>query len=170
MSGGSGPGGPDAPGGNWEPGGGQGQTWSAQPSAQPGLPVPYGTSPEPGYGSYGQYGQHGHGQYGYGSPSAPWYGVPAGDPPPSYLAWSIVTTAVGVLVCFFLAMPAGIVSIVLAAQVQGKWLRGDQEGAIRASRNARIWAIVSTALNGLVLMFYVIYFVIFGVSLYQASH
>jgi Interferon-induced transmembrane protein len=66
--------------------------------------------------------------YGYGQPTAP--------PPPNYLVWAILTT---ILCC----LPAGIVSIVYAAQVNSKWAQGDVAGAQRASQNARTWAIVS---------------------------
>jgi hypothetical protein len=60
------------------------------------------------------------------------------DPPPNYLAWSIVTT---ILCC----LPFGIVSIVYAAQVNSKWQSGDVEGARLASKNAKTWAWVAFA-------------------------
>jgi hypothetical protein len=82
---------------------------------------------EDGYGS--QYGQP-PGYSGHG------VGLPQGKPPPSYLPWAIVTT---ILCC----LPAGVVSIVYAAQVNGKWMAGDAEGAWRSSKNAKTWAIVS---------------------------
>jgi hypothetical protein len=78
----------------------------------------------------------GPGGYGY----AP--GPPPFPKPTSYLPWAIAAT---VLCC----LPAGIPSIVFAAQVDGKWARGDWDGALRSSRNARTWAIVS-AVVGLV--------------------
>ncbi|TDC76862.1 CD225/dispanin family protein [Actinomadura sp. 7K507] len=66
----------------------------------------------------------------------------AGNPPPNHLVWSILTT-------IFCCLPAGIVSIVFAAQVNGKWKAGDQAGAMKASSNAKTWAIVS-AIAGVV--------------------
>jgi hypothetical protein len=55
---------------------------------------------------------------------------------PNYLVWSILTT-------LFCCLPAGIVSIVFAAQVNSKLAAGDYAGAMQASKNAKIWAIVS---------------------------
>ena len=63
-------------------------------------------------------------------------GPPAGQPPPNYLVWAILCT----LLC---CMPAGIVSIVYAAQVNSKWQRGDVYGAQESSRKAKTWAWVS---------------------------
>jgi hypothetical protein len=70
-------------------------------------------------------------------------GPPPGPKPSNYLPWAIATT----LLC---CLPAGIVSIVFAAQVDGKWNSGDYAGAQASSQKARTWAIVS-AVVGLVL-------------------
>jgi hypothetical protein len=71
--------------------------------------------PGPGYGGFG--------------PSAP---------PSNYLAWAILST-------IFCCLPAGIVAIVFAAQVNGKWMAGDVQGALSSSRNAKIWTIISAS-------------------------
>ena len=84
-------------------------------------PSPYGGSANSPYGT-------------------PYGGQPASPPPPSNLVWGILTT---VMCC----MPFGIVSIVYAAQVNGKWASGDTEGAYRASAQARQWAIWSAAIG-----------------------
>lgn len=57
---------------------------------------------------------------------------------PNHLVWAIAAT-------IFCCLPAGIVAIVYAAQVNGMLDAGDYIGARRASRNAKIWAIVSMA-------------------------
>ena len=57
-------------------------------------------------------------------------------PPNNHLALAIITT---ILCC----LPAGIVSIVYATQVNSKWQAGDYQGAIRASKNAQTWWIVA---------------------------
>lgn len=81
---------------------------------------------------------------------------PAGsEPPPSNLVWAILTT---VLCC---PVP-GIVSIVFAAQVNGKWASGDYAGAQESSRKARLWAIIA-AVAGLVLA--VIYVALFAAGI-----
>jgi hypothetical protein len=73
----------------------------------------------------------------YGTPQAIGYGyAPAGPAPNNYLAFAILTT-----VCC--CLPAGIVSIVKASQVNSRWQAGDQAGAEEASRQARQWAIIS---------------------------
>ena len=65
--------------------------------------------------------------------------IPAGAPPPhvpNYLVQAILVTV-------FCCLPFGIVSIVHAAQVNGKVEAGDIEGARRSSANAKTWAWVS---------------------------
>ncbi len=64
---------------------------------------------------------------------------------PNHLVWSILTT-------LFCCLPLGIVSIVFAAQVDGKRAAGDLPGAHRASHQAKMWAIYS-AITGPVLIF-----------------
>ena len=59
---------------------------------------------------------------------------------PTNLVWAILAT-------LFCCLPAGIVSIVYAAQVNGKLTAGDLEGALRASNSAKTWALISVALG-----------------------
>lgn len=54
-------------------------------------------------------------------------------PPANYLVFAILVT-------IFCCQVFGIVSIVFAAQVNSKWNAGDIEGAINASKNAKLWA------------------------------
>jgi len=56
-------------------------------------------------------------------------------PPPNYLVFAIIVT-------IFCCQILGIVSIVFAAQVNSKWNAGDFEGALDASKNAKLWALV----------------------------
>lgn len=60
--------------------------------------------------------------------------------PSNYLVLAIFST----LCC---CVPTGIVAIVFAAQVDGKWAAGDTGGAFQASDNARLWSIVSIVLG-----------------------
>ena len=53
---------------------------------------------------------------------------------PNHLVWAILST-------LFCCLPLGIVSIVFAAQVDGKRAAGDLAGAQEASRKALNWAI-----------------------------
>jgi Interferon-induced transmembrane protein/zinc-ribbon domain len=57
-------------------------------------------------------------------------------PVPNYLAPAILTT-------LFCCLPFGIVSIVYAAQVNGKLAAGDRAGALQSSQNAKTWAWLS---------------------------
>ena len=57
-------------------------------------------------------------------------------PPPNYLIFAILTT-------IFCCQILGIVSIVYAAQVNSRWNSGDAQGAMDASRNAKLWAWVA---------------------------
>ncbi len=54
-------------------------------------------------------------------------------PPPNYLVFAILTT-------IFCCQILGIVSIVFAAQVNSRWNSGDVQGALDASKNAKLWA------------------------------
>ena len=72
-------------------------------------------------------------------PPAPPQRQPAGARPgdvPNYLVQAILVT-------IFCCLPFGIVAIVFAAQVNGKLERGDHEGALRASKTAKLWSWVS---------------------------
>jgi hypothetical protein len=84
----------------------------------------------------------------------PSYG-PTTAPPPNYLAWAVVAT-----VLFFL--PLGVVSIVFASQVNGKYAAADFAGAQEASRKARTWALWST-LVGVVLYVVLVVLAVLGV-------
>jgi len=54
-------------------------------------------------------------------------------PPSNYLVFAILTT-------IFCCQILGIVSIVFAALVNSRWNSGDFQGALDASRNAKLWA------------------------------
>lgn len=97
---------------------------------------------------------------GYGQPPAGYgdQGGSGGSPPPNYLVWAIVTT---VLCC----LPLGVVSIVYAAQVNGKWSSGDHQGAQESSQKAKQWAIWSAIAGLIVAVLYVIFIVVVGVSM-----
>ena len=112
---------------------------------------PYGNPPgynQQGYGGPGGYGapQGGYQQPGYGAPGGG-YGAPPSVP--NYLIWSILST-------LFCCLPAGIVAIVYASQVDGKLRSGDYEGAVQSSNNAKTWTMVSAGLGLVVGIIYLI--------------
>ena len=61
-------------------------------------------------------------------------------PPPNYLVFAILAT-------LFCGKIFGIVAIVFAAQVNSKWDAGDYEGALNASKNAKLWSWISFAVG-----------------------
>lgn len=60
--------------------------------------------------------------------------------PRSYLVFAILAT-------IFCCVPAGIVSIVYASKVEKKYRARDYTGAMRASRSAKTWLILSIVLG-----------------------
>lgn len=71
---------------------------------------------------------------------------------PNQLVWAILST-------LFCCLPLGIVSIVYAAQVDGKRAAGDIAGAREASRKAGLWALWSAVSLPILV---VVWFVFFG--------
>ena len=69
-----------------------------------------------------------------------------------------------ILCTLFCCLPAGIVSIVYAAQVNSKLAVGDRMGAIQSSENAKKWAWVSFGVGMAVLLIYIVIIVAAGVS------
>ena len=90
---------------------------------------------------------------GYGS-----YRAPGTYPAqiPNYLVPAILVT-------LFCCVPFGIISIVYAAQVNGKVALGDIEGALRTSRSAKKWAWISFGVGLVITVGWIIYF-IFGAT------
>ena len=72
-----------------------------------------------------------------------------GSPPPNNLVWAILVT-------LFCCLPFGIVSIVYAAQVNGKWQAGDVAGAQESSRKARQWATYSVIAGLVIIVVYIL--------------
>lgn len=74
---------------------------------------------------------------------------------PNNLVWSILTT-------LFCCLPAGIVSIVYAAQVNGKLAAGDIAGAQDSAAKAKKWAIWLAIAWAVLVVLYVLFFVVLG--------
>ena len=110
----------------------------------------------PSYGAYSAPQYHTAPQYS----RPPQYSTPAERPPmpPTYLAWSIVVT----LLC---CLVGGIVAIVYSSQVSSRYIAGDYEGAEYASRQARIWIIVSACVGLLASIAYILWVVFFTTSM-----
>lgn len=78
--------------------------------------------------------------------------------PQNYLVFAILTT---VLCC----LPAGVVSIVYAAKVNGLYAEGKYDEAESASKNAKTWAIVSAVLALIVFVIYIV----FGAAMFASG-
>ena len=87
---------------------------------------------------------------GYGS-----YRAPGSHPTriPNYLVQAILVT-------LFCCVPFGIISIVYAAQVNGKVALGDIEGALRTSRSAKKWAWISFGVGLVITVGWIIYVIV----------
>jgi len=73
--------------------------------------------------------------------------LPPGATVPNYLVFAILATV-------FCCLPTGIAAIVYAAQVNGKLQVGDLAGAQAASKNAKLWCLISLGLGlGLILLY-----------------
>jgi len=73
--------------------------------------------------------------------------LPPGTTVPNYLVFAILATV-------FCCLPTGIAAIVYAAQVNGKLQAGDLAGAQGASKNAKLWCLISLGLGlGLILLY-----------------
>jgi hypothetical protein len=109
-------------------------------------PGGYGAPQEPGFG----YGQQ------PGPPQPPFPGgypayYPGGFGPPvqqipNYLTLNIVLLIVSILMCGLFALPSGITGVVFSNKVRSRQLTGDIQGALSASKIAKIMAIVTAAI------------------------
>jgi hypothetical protein len=110
--------------------------------------------------------QPGPGQPQYGGGGQP---PPPGAPPqygnpqawPGAAAPAIQTYLVpAILVTLFCFLPTGIAAIVFASQVNSKRSVGDYAGAMHASKQARLWTIVSLVVG----LAFILLFIIIGVA------
>ncbi|HJS36325.1 MAG TPA: CD225/dispanin family protein [Pseudoxanthomonas sp.] len=74
---------------------------------------------------------------------------------PNHLVWAILST-------LFCCLPLGIVSIVFAAQVNGKLAVGDMAGAQEASDKAKKWAMWSAIAGVSLVVLYIIFIFAMG--------
>lgn len=96
-------------------------------------------------------------------------GIANHDKVPNYLVWSIIVTVISVFTMNLLALPAGIVAIVFSTQVDSKLKIGDYDGAVKSSKNAKIWNWVATGLEilSVIVIILLLTLVIIGYSQYQ---
>ena len=66
--------------------------------------------------------------------------------PSNHLVLAILSTVFGFLCCSGINLPFGIVAIVFASQVNGKYASGDFQGALSSAKQAKIWGLISMGL------------------------
>ena len=76
--------------------------------------------------------------------------------PGNHLVLAILSTVLGFLCCSGINLPFGIVAIVFASQVNGKYAAGDFQGAISSAKQAKIWGWISM---GLVILGFVLHLI-----------
>ena len=92
-------------------------------------------------------------------PAGPAASTPAGAAPvQTYLIPAILVT-------FCCCMPAGIVAIIFAAQVNGKLAAGDMAGALDYAKKAKMWCLIGA---GAGLIFSAIYLAMMGLGMINA--
>jgi Interferon-induced transmembrane protein len=92
-----------------------------------------------------------------GAAAAPRYG--AWQPrPPDYRSWVIAAIAGGMLFSLLIGMPLGLIAQRNSRRVRSRSESGDYDGAARASRSARSWAIASLVFDVLGLLLLIVLF------------
>lgn len=79
--------------------------------------------------------------------------------PDNYLVWAILST-------IFCCLPTGIASIIYASKVNEAYARGEYEEAAKASKNAKMWAMIG---GGFGLVIILIYFLFFGFAIFASA-
>ena len=74
--------------------------------------------------------------------------------PPAYRGWIIAAGLGGVLFSTLIGMPIALIALRNSRRVQNLWSGGDPQGAFKASRSARTWAIAAAIFDvlGLILV------------------
>jgi hypothetical protein len=130
----------------------------AEPGSQNRLVTPMGQYPSYGYQpQYGAYSWPPAPQYGaYPGPAVPQPQYGAWQPPPDYRALVIAALVGGVLFSLLIGMPMALIAQRNSRRVQSTWESGDPDGAVRASRSARSWAIASMVFDVLGLLLVIV--------------
>ncbi len=80
--------------------------------------------------------------------------------PNNHMVMAILSTIVTFFCCS--GIPIGIISLIYALEVESKWKQGKYDQAIKNSRNARTWGIISfiSAFSGFIILFIYIFLII----------
>lgn len=89
--------------------------------------------------------------------SQQWTPPPASGAPatvPNYLIPAIIS--------LFCCLPLGVVGVIFAAQVNGKVAAGDVQGAVDASKKAKLFSYIAIGLGLAGIICYILMLVVFG--------
>lgn len=85
-------------------------------------------------------------------------------PPPTAAPATVPNYLIPAIISVFCCWPLAIVAIIFAAQVNGKVAAGDIQGAIEASKKAKLFSFISIGLGAALILIYVL-LMILGVGL-----
>ncbi len=77
-------------------------------------------------------------------------------PPPTAAPSTVPNYLIPAILSLFCCWPLAIVAIIFAAQVNGKVQSGDIQGAIDASKKAKLFSFISIGLGGAVILIYIV--------------
>ena len=83
-------------------------------------------------------------------------------PPPGTTPANIPNYLVPAILSVICCWPLAIVAIIFAAQVNGKVAAGDIQGAMDASKKAKLFSFLGIGLGGALILIYIVFWVIIG--------
>ena len=90
-------------------------------------------------------------------------------PPPGAAPATVPNYLIPAILSLLCCWPLAIVAIIFAAQVNGKVAAGDIQGAMDASKKAKMFSFISIGLGGVVILIYIVMTVI-GVGMGAISN
>ena len=81
-------------------------------------------------------------------------------PPPGAAPATVPNYLVPAIISVFCCWPLAIVAIIFAAQVTGKVAAGDIQGAMDASKKAKMFSVIGIGLGGALILIYIVFWVI----------
>ena len=83
-------------------------------------------------------------------------------PPPTGVPANVPNYLIPAILSLFCCWPLSIVAIIFAAQVNGKVASGDIQGAMDASKKAKLFSFIAIGIGLALGIIYILMFVVFG--------
>ena len=83
-------------------------------------------------------------------------------PPPTGVPANVPNYLIPAILSLFCCWPLSIVAIIFAAQVNGKVASGDIQGAMDASKKAKLFSFIAIGIGLALGIIYILIFVVFG--------